>query len=130
MIKNGDKMSDSETEIECIECGNRFDPEQGVKICPGCGHNNEPEPEPPSEKDLSRTGKKIALLFEMVKTSLTKNEIQEFLDYISHNTSIGPLLNPQQWNNDTHRQFDMARNRADVLMQMLYLLEEEAKEGQ
>ena len=85
---------------------------------------------PDQEPGIGLTGKKVGLLFEIVRSVVTKEELDEFQSYISQTTAVGPLLNPGQFQGGkAFEDLDMASDRVGALYKMLEVLEEEDKDG-
>ena len=73
-------------------------------------------------KDLIRIGKKINEVIEAVKNSgLTAKELEAFENYITHQETIAPLLNPNFIQQHGFKFFDQAKERVRLLRPIIEL---------
>lgn len=85
---------------------------------------------PDDEPGINLTGKKVGLLYEIIRAIITKEELDEFQSYISETTAVGPLFNPGAFvGGQAFEHLDMASDRLEALYKVLEVLEEESKDG-
>jgi len=78
--------------------------------------------------NLVRIGKKINKAIEAVYNSgLSIEELLEFEDYISHQETTAPLLNPGLISKHGFGMFDAARSRVKLLKEILQLRDSEKR---
>ena len=75
------------------------------------------------EKGIDLTGKKVGLIYSLVETLISEDELEEFHDYIGQEEAVGPMLDPTAYKGGVRfKQLDQAKERVLVLEKMLELL--------
>ena len=71
---------------------------------------------------IQETGRKIALLFDMIKNTVSKEELEDFNEYVRNADTIQPFIAPSEWiKKGGHNVAQMARERTDLLLSAIEL---------